>query len=358
MDRAHSRLTIPCTLWKSGKPTALRGWSLSPTSHTGTTQPIFTCVGSNKYPTTEGPLTIQVHVGAQPAIATVDTGVGMSIIHYDLAKTFEKVSQKKYRLTAINGRPIHNFGFALVPLTVGQRLLKYPMLILKTTRCKVLLGYDFLESFEWVINIPSSTMTCNIIGTIPFANKRHDVLQSLPPELKAALHFDQSKPTMLVTNNAKPADTQSSVNPSATQTSLIGAVLSAPTAKNYMRVVTDTVLDLRSKMGVRVRPDTPLGCEAAVVDRNNQLYRHQRILCPNLLIDKQTSFVELINPTDTPLKLCAGTKLGTIAAYNEVPIPLFMTRESQSLPQDPKTDVDFLKLHVNPNLTQGTKSRL
>jgi hypothetical protein len=50
-----------------------------------TAQPIFTCVGTNKYPTTQGPHTIKVQVGAQPTIAAVDTGAGMSIIHSDLA---------------------------------------------------------------------------------------------------------------------------------------------------------------------------------------------------------------------------------------------------------------------------------
>jgi hypothetical protein len=97
-------------------------------------------------------------------------------------------------------------------------------------------------------------------------------------------------------------------------------------------------------MSVRVRPDVRFNSELAVVTRDPKLYTRRRLLCPNLLIDKLTTFVEIINPTDVTQTLNVGTKLGKISEYDDIPIPLF------------KTDASVNPPHTQSNLTSISPS--
>jgi len=145
-------------------------------------------INFNAYQVTEGSLTINVIVGVTSVIATLDSGAGISLINFENAREFPRVQQHKYKLQAINWKPLTNYGFAIVPLRIGTKFLKYPMLIVKGCQCPVLLGYDFLESYRCTIDINRAEVLSDTLGSIPFANNRKDILDTLPSDLKASLH--------------------------------------------------------------------------------------------------------------------------------------------------------------------------
>jgi len=107
---------------------------------------IFSTTPNNQ---NDGPLTISVHVNSQKYKATLDTGAGASIIDYDIAKNIPSYTKKLFILRDISNNPLVDKGFAIVKLQIGNISVEYPMLLVKNATCPILLGYDFIEHFNW-----------------------------------------------------------------------------------------------------------------------------------------------------------------------------------------------------------------
>jgi len=148
-------------------------------------------------------LTIEVTVNNQILTLSVDTGAGLLLINHVYAKDLPRVKQDRYVIQAFKGKALTNYGFTIVPLTIGNRYVEYPMLIVKGCHCPILLGFDFIESYGYVIDTKQSHMQSDHLGLTNFANPKRNMLSTLPTDVRANLDFsDDPSPRINVKNVA------------------------------------------------------------------------------------------------------------------------------------------------------------
>jgi hypothetical protein len=299
---------------------------------------------------------MSVKVGSTTAVATVDTGAGISIINYDLAREFPRLQQKKFYLQGLNGKPMTNFGFAIVPLTVGKFLFKYTMMIVKDSSCPVLLGYEFLESYGCTLDIPKFKLTSEILGSVGFAGAKKDMLNSLPANVKINLELKRTSPLQVKAEEAlapSPSEAHTSRMVYNEPATIVRVLQQHPReTTNHLRLGEAVIIPAFTKQAVPVSMDRPIESLMGVLHRNEKLYIRNRTLSPNLLIDNTTEYIELINPAGQPAKLPMGTKLGRIEPYEQLPVPLFTTGILKSSSSDQPSPIYISTIQINPDLTK------
>jgi predicted aspartyl protease len=181
---------------------------------------------------TEGPILVEVEVGNRKILATIDTGAGASLIDYELAASFPRMQNTTIRLSSINGSPLKDFGFAIVPLRMGNGTVEYPLLIAKDIPCPILLGYDFLEHFGVQIDCKNETIQSDLFGEVAFKNRKLNFIQSLPFKLDTNGKTKKSQKTLLLRANPKK------------QTNI-----------NYLRLTRNVEVPARSQTIVQVKLD-------------------------------------------------------------------------------------------------------
>jgi hypothetical protein len=215
---------------------------------------------------------MSVKVGSTTAVATVDTGAGISIINYDLAQEFPRLQQKKFYLQGLNGKPMTNFGFALVPLTVGKFLIKYPMMIVKGSSCPVLLGYEFLESFGCILDIPNFKLTSEILGSVDFAGARKDMLNSLPANVKINLELKRTSPLQVKVEEAlapSPSEAHTSHMVYNEPATIVPVLLQNSRERiNHLRLNETVTIPAFTKQAVPVLMDRPIESAIGIVHCN------------------------------------------------------------------------------------------
>jgi hypothetical protein len=319
-------------------------------------QPIPITVNLSAATIVEGPVTIQVKVGAVNVAATIDTGAGISIIQLALAREFPKISQKKYFLQGLNGKPLTNSGFAIVALTIGNYLIKYPMMIVKNSSFSVLLGYEFLESYRCQLD---ATLTSAVFGTIPFSSARRDILGTLPQDVKINLDVKDTQPFQIKVKEMPSVDLTCTSTLQGTDGDLTAVPIlrqSPHLSRNYLRLSETITIPPRTKQSVPVMPDRPIDKGIGIVSRNDKMYVKNRILVPNFLIDSETGFVEIINSGNISTILAKGTRLGKIDRYDNIPIPLLQTTFGPEVEIEANSDLS--SLHINPEITPSTVDSL
>lgn len=147
--------------------------------------------------------------------ALVDTGASRSIIATQLAKEWgckiEPHGGPRFR--AANNSSVHISGVTTVPLVLGTKIVKIMMLAASSISTELILGADFLNQHQAVIDVPSRLLRLERIGDLQLHTRSSDaVLMSLhrrfeanPKQVKQADQKDKKETAFGVTidpNNA------------------------------------------------------------------------------------------------------------------------------------------------------------
>ena len=98
----------------------------------------------------------------------VDTGAGVSLLNKD---AWDKLKSKQdtifpamsHRLVGVDGAPLNVLGSAIIPITISGLTFKHKFVIAEKITADAILGLDFLEANECVLNLAK--------GEIAIANK-------------------------------------------------------------------------------------------------------------------------------------------------------------------------------------------
>jgi len=164
-------------------------------------------------------------------------------------------------------------------------MISYLMLIVKNAPCSILLGYDFIEHFQFIINIKHNFIFSQTFGKLELQNPKLNFVNKLP-----------------FTENEENLDSKDKNSPDQTENF------------KYVRLLKTTKLPPRSETKVLIQPINSESEKLAL--RRTEIYNKNRILVPNMVINNQTKCIILINPTNEKKSLCRNTRIAKLETYD------------------------------------------
>jgi len=114
--------------------------------------------------------------------AQVDTGATVSVIPENLLPPRSSLvifPNTVLKLEAYGGYKVPDRGFTRIPLMLNKKLILFPCLITATQGNRMLLGNDFLEFFEVLIDPKGRCVSSPVFGVIPFASAPTEILKKI-----------------------------------------------------------------------------------------------------------------------------------------------------------------------------------
>ncbi|OXA42497.1 Transposon Ty3-I Gag-Pol polyprotein [Folsomia candida] len=129
-----------------------------------------------------GPVTIDTFINNQRITATVDNGAKASIITEALAVGLPRINPNlPYRLSDFGNHTIRDCGLVILPLKIGTQQVTYPLFVVPSSPCPLLLGHDFHEHFLLSSNESFRCLMSPILGSVPGSSSPAASGPSPPP---------------------------------------------------------------------------------------------------------------------------------------------------------------------------------
>ena len=323
----------------------------------------------------DGPITIFIKVNNKLVNCTVDGGAGASLVKSSLASTLPRISNESITLSSVDGSDVKDNGFVIVPFEINGFRAHYPMLIADSIPCEVLLGQDFLEHYGF--GEPDG-ITSTVFGKVPYSSRKLNFVEKLPFRVDtmaypilggvASQHRLSQVATVQKRKGVTFREPISSTSFYDKETLPIGIKSPSillkqqqepkPHGLYYIRAATKVDIPPRTKMTVPVQDLSHLSDNVAVGARQEKLYHTNRILVPDMLVDKETKFIEVINPTEQTRSICQFTKLAKIDVVAK-DIDSIKAMAQTPTPTNPVPKAELMgKFNINPELSEGLKDNL
>ena len=103
-------------------------------------------------------------IGGHIVSFLVDTGAGVSLLNKDMWDRLKSkedliVPAASHRLVGVDGAPLNILGSAIIPITISGMTFKHKFVIAERITADAILGLDFLEANNCVLNLAEGKIT-------------------------------------------------------------------------------------------------------------------------------------------------------------------------------------------------------
>lgn len=263
-------------------------------------------------------------IDGKSTVITIDSGAHLSLINKRLTTNLVTAKNDQFEFVSANKKTIEDEGFALVPIQIGNLVTQFPMVIVENSSCEVLLGLDFYYYYGVDVRFKDQYLKSQDIGIVSFneAPKQNNRLQEVNQ-----IAFKQN---------------------------------------TRITVQKKTYLPPRTKIAV---PICTVGLKPNhdfIIKGSEKLYRTNRILVPNMLLNANTKMIVVINPSTDKRWLSAKTKLGHIEdvyikedkRVSNTSEPMLSEQKSQYQATINLAEAQEKLIQINPELPSNTQTTI
>lgn len=284
-------------------------------------------VHTNRSTTKDFSPAIPVHIRNQNTWALLDTGAVFSLVSNRLVTGLDVTPCSQVRLKGVNGQKIQHQGLVWLNITVGSSKLKYPFLTVTDDHCDLMLGWDFMKTTKAYFSKDREFLISPYFGSV-------EVRERIDPYLLTLWKDIIIEPLPETHDTTKTSSVQSKTNPYEEPIYATVRTIHANTSHAwYLRTTERLVVEPGHCKSVTIANIGLESSKAALITPSQRLLKRTGLTIPDILLTKDTEYVQIWNTSIHKRTLNKGTKLGCFDRYVEQEDILPFSRES-STPKD------------------------
>lgn len=252
---------------------------------------------------TQGPA-IKVEINNTFHESLLDSGAICSCIKAEFAETLPitRIDSECLSLKSASNHKLSSAGIAIITLKIGNKIIEYPFIMIPDLNVNILLGYDFFESFEVMIDTNNDIMQSPVLGSIPLVTKKQNFLRTI--NCKKYVTVRDADPHPSTEQNIKAIKNRVRQPPPLSKNGRVSLITTQ-----------DFLVPPFSCATIPVQLKNADGDQCVIIIGCVKLMASLGIFVPDMIIDKNTESVMILNISNEEVLLAKNTRCGTQANH-------------------------------------------